>query len=179
MGPPLIFIPIGKGIYTMKAKRKIRIVALFFAIVTLVCLTFLLVACEKPKQSYETEDLSTSNYYGYISLELHFDNFDAVYAATDSLGNDSYRLFCAGKITAKRVGNYQFENASVTIDVTIENGWNISLKQARIPLDYDGNGEYSFYMEKTLLTSFINNEFTSEDCEIRVVSTAGTVRIYK
>lgn len=81
-------------------------------------------------------------------MELHFDNFDAVYDSTDSIGTEKYRLFCAGRIT--RIGNYQFEYASVTVNIAIENGWNVSLQEAKIPLDYDGNGEYSFYMDKTL-----------------------------
>lgn len=176
---PLIFIPRGKGAYAMKSRGKNRIAALFFTIATLICFMFTLTACGESEPRYETADLSASNYYGYVSLELHFDNFDAVYESTDSLGVEKYRLFCAGRITAKRIGNYQFEYASVTVDIAIENGWNVSLQQAKIPLDYDGNGEYSFYMEKTLMTSFVNNTFTSDDCEIRVTSASGTVRVYE
>ena len=162
----------------MTTRGKNRIAALFFTVATLVCFVFTLAACGKSEPSYKTADLSTSNYYGYISLELHFDNFDAVYDNTDSIGMEKYRLFCAGRITAKRIGNYQFEYASVTVNIAIENGWNVSLQEAKIPLDYDGNGEYSFYMDKTLMTSFVDNTFTSEDCEIHVTSASGTVRIY-
>ena len=163
----------------MKKRRKNKIAALFFTIAMLIFLTFTLTACRESELNYKTDDLSTSNYYGYISLELHFDNFDAVYDSTDSTGADKYLLVCAGNITAKRVGNYQFEYASVTVDITIENGWNVSLNQAKILLDYDGNGEYSFYMDKTLMSSFVDNTFTSDDCEIHVTSASGTVRIYE
>lgn len=149
------------------------------AIAMLFCSAIAFSACGAGETEYRTEDLTPANYYGYLSVELQFDGFDAEYDGEDALGTGKYRVFCAGKITVKRVGNYQFDYASVTVNLTVEDGWNVSLQEAKIPLDYDGNGEYSFFMEKTLMTSFVDNTFTSDDCDIHVSGAAGTVYIYE
>lgn len=82
----------------MTIRGKKRIATLLFAITMVICFSFTLAACGESEPNYETADLSTSNYYGYISLELHFDNFDAVYESTDSIGTEKYHLFARGAL---------------------------------------------------------------------------------
>lgn len=140
-------------------------------------------ACNDETKEYETNSFSVYNYTDYIVLTMNFDSFDSEWIETTTLGMNTYHISCAGQIIAKRVGNYQFENASVTIRLSLGNGWGVVYtgleglaNKHEIPLDYDGNGRYSFYCENDVAGYA---RFTSEDCEIEVVSASGTVRIYE
>lgn len=158
---------------------KGRKIGIFILAATLCgCMVFGFTACNEETKEYETNSFSVYNYTDYIVLTMNFDSFDSEWIETTTLGMNTYHISCAGQIIAKRVGNYQFENASVTINLSLDRGWAVDFEGLEIPLDYDGNGRYSFYCDNDLSVYGTPYKFTSEDCEIHVTSVSGTVRIY-
>lgn len=156
--------------------RKIGIFIL--AVALFGCMIFGFTACNEETKEYETNGLSVYNYADYIVVAMNFDSFDSEWIETSSLGMNTYHISCAGQVVVKRIGNFQFENASITIDLSLSSGWGVDFDGLEIPLDYDGNGRYSFYCDNDLTRYSTPYKFTSEDCEIEVVSASGTVRIY-
>ena len=162
----------------MKAKAISRCIA---AVLFICCICLGLTSCdlgEEKEAEYETVKLTAYNYSDYIFLEMNFESFHSEWVDTTTLGWNTYHIVCAGSIVSSRKGNFQFEDVSLAVALTIEKGWSPRvMKGLEVQLDYDGNGKYSFYLANEVSSAFIF-QFTAENCGIKVTSATGTVRIY-
>lgn len=138
---------------------KIRLLKLLIA-AALICSLLPLSSCikEQPQEKEESTEqeqeekvtLTTANAKDYIGTNLCFSE---IYV-TDMPSKDTERLSCVCNIEVFPVGDYRFEQASVTISPksrpTIflympETEWFVSPAEITVKLDKDGYGKTSVY----------------------------------